>query len=154
MNFRIRLATALLCSAAVIATDRTATAQSQSTTRLSGPGPPTAGRLAPWVRSLGGIYEARISPFAQSMASEMGLSGHVSEAEHFARANLAITPDDHEAFRLFVNCVFRRQPTPRAARATVESTLKVLTFEDARAASLRETYDWMLETLSRSGLEN
>src|SRR6185503_19948083 len=57
-------------------------------------GPRTAdGRLAPWVRSLGGIYEARISPFAESMASEMGLSSHVSEAEHFARANLAITPD-------------------------------------------------------------
>jgi hypothetical protein len=43
MKFRIRLATALLCSAAVIATDRTATAQSQSTTmqrNTATPAPP------------------------------------------------------------------------------------------------------------------
>jgi hypothetical protein len=110
------------------------------------------GRLSPWVRSLSGVYAERITPFAVSMASEQGLVGHVAAAERFARANLAIVPDDHEAFRLFVNCVFRRQSVPHA-KATVESTLKALVHDDPRAMALRETYDWMLESLDKSGLD-
>ncbi|MBI1796439.1 MAG: hypothetical protein HYR74_05245 [Candidatus Eisenbacteria bacterium] len=111
------------------------------------------GALAPWVRSLSGVYGARIAPFARNMASEQGLVGHIPQAEHLASASLAITPDDQEAFRLYVNCVFRRQPAP-AAKATVESTLKALEREDARAVALRETYDRMLETLDPSGFDN
>src|SRR3954471_10552616 len=55
MNFRIRLTTALLCCAAVIATDRTATAQSQSTTMqrsTAAPAPPRPGGGMPGAEML------------------------------------------------------------------------------------------------------
>jgi Legionella pneumophila major outer membrane protein precursor len=57
MKLRIRLATALLCSAAVIATDRTATAQSQSTSLLRNGATP-----APQSASGGGMKGAEMLP--------------------------------------------------------------------------------------------
>jgi len=108
------------------------------------------GHLSPWVKSLADSYEKRVTPFTQEMASELGRLERFDAAERFTRANLVVTPDDRESFRILVNCVFRREPIPRA-KATVESTLTALEHEDPRAAVLRETYDFMLEELQRTG---
>ena len=111
------------------------------------------GHLSPWVRSLAAAYEGRVTAFTQGMASELGRLDRFEAAERFTRANLAVTPDDRESFRILVNCVFRRESIPRA-RATVESTLTALEHEDPRAAVLRETFDDMLQALDRTGLED
>ena len=107
------------------------------------------GRLSSWVRSLELVYQGRIAPFAQDMARELGRLGRLEMAERFASANLAVSPDDEESFRLLVICTFRREPLPRA-KATIESTLVRLERQDPRASGLRQTYGRMLENLSRS----
>ncbi len=108
------------------------------------------GRLAPWVLSLSGLYEARVAPFASALARDLGSLGRFDLAERLARANLTALPDDVDSFRMFVICAYRTRPLPRAA-AVVESVLIDPRRQAPAARALRESYDSMLASLPRGG---
>src|SRR5262245_52632790 len=70
MRFRIHLATALLCSAAVIATGQLATAQSQSTSLLR-----SSTTAAPGTSGGGGMQAAPMPPGSMNSMGPMSSSG-------------------------------------------------------------------------------
>jgi len=65
---------------------------------------PAAASPPAWVRSLAGLYAMRIQPFVSDMANELAALGRNEPARAFARATLALRPDDLDAGVVYSVC--------------------------------------------------
>ncbi len=82
----------------------------------SGAAPRADGTAPLWVRSLAGVYQDRLRPFANDLATNLVDLGRCDAAQPLVEGTLLVSPRDPQANRLYEACTSQPAPSSQATR--------------------------------------